>query len=128
MSLKYEPALEPLHQPCPGIAYRRTYRFLLFVVIAFSLGSGKVTGAGRDVQCFRGGLVFETHRLFIDSCITQFKAQGPSRACNESKEEEEGGEALTVKRPLRGGLPLSISSYSSCLLSLQVRKGLCALS
>jgi len=26
----------------------------------------------------------------IDSCITQIKAQGPCRACNESKEEEEG--------------------------------------
>ena len=26
---------------------------------------------------------------FIDSCITQLKAQGPSRSCNESKEEEE---------------------------------------
>jgi len=25
----------------------------------------------------------------IDSCITQLKAQGPSRTCNESKEEEE---------------------------------------
>ena len=25
----------------------------------------------------------------IDSCITQRKAQGPSRDCNESKEEEE---------------------------------------
>ena len=25
----------------------------------------------------------------IDSCISQLKAQGPSRACNESKEEEE---------------------------------------
>jgi len=25
----------------------------------------------------------------IDSCITLLKAQGPSRACNESKEEEE---------------------------------------
>ena len=25
-----------------------------------------------------------------DSCITQLKAQGPSRTCNESKEEEEG--------------------------------------
>jgi len=23
-----------------------------------------------------------------DSCITQIKAQGPSRTCNESKEEE----------------------------------------
>jgi len=25
----------------------------------------------------------------IDSCTTQLKAQGPSRTCNESKEEEE---------------------------------------
>ena len=24
----------------------------------------------------------------INSCITQLKAQGPSRTCNESKEEE----------------------------------------
>jgi len=24
----------------------------------------------------------------IDSCITQLKAQGPARTCNESKEEE----------------------------------------
>ena len=27
----------------------------------------------------------------IDSCITQLKARGPSRTCNESKEEEYGG-------------------------------------
>ena len=26
----------------------------------------------------------------IDSCITQLKAQGPARTCNESKVEEEG--------------------------------------
>ena len=26
----------------------------------------------------------------IDSCITQLKAQGPSRSCNESKEEDSG--------------------------------------
>jgi len=25
----------------------------------------------------------------VDSCITQLKAQGPSRTCNERKEEEE---------------------------------------
>ena len=28
----------------------------------------------------------------IDSCITQLKAQGPSRTCNESKEEEEASQ------------------------------------
>ena len=30
----------------------------------------------------------------IDSCITQLKAQGPSRTCNEDKEEEEEEEAF----------------------------------
>jgi len=29
----------------------------------------------------------------IDFCVTQLKAQGPSRTCNESKEKEEEGEA-----------------------------------
>jgi len=40
-----------------------------------------------------GGLVFEAHRLsyvmLIDSFITQLKDHGPSRTCNESKEQEE---------------------------------------
>jgi len=30
----------------------------------------------------------------IDSCITQLKAQGPSRTCNESKEEEKSSRDL----------------------------------
>jgi len=30
----------------------------------------------------------------IDSCITQFKAQGPSRTCNESKEESHAAEEV----------------------------------
>ena len=33
--------------------------------------------------------VVNVGRTFLDSCITQLKAQGPSRTCNESKEEEE---------------------------------------
>ena len=33
----------------------------------------------------------------IDSCITQLKAQGPSRTCNESKEEEEEAEELNKR-------------------------------
>ena len=37
----------------------------------------------------------------IDSCISQLKAQGPSRTCNESKEEEEE-EVLPPVAPLRG--------------------------
>jgi len=30
----------------------------------------------------------KVHLRFIDSCITQLKAQGPSRTCNESKKED----------------------------------------
>ena len=33
----------------------------------------------------------------IDSCITQLKAQGPSRTCNESKEEEEEGPTCIIE-------------------------------
>jgi len=40
----------------------------------------------------------------INSCITQLKAQGPSRTCNESKEEEEEErifiELMTLDRKL----------------------------
>ena len=37
----------------------------------------------------------------IDSCITQLKAQGPSRTCNESKEEEEADHrGLLLCRPV----------------------------
>ena len=32
----------------------------------------------------------------IDSCITQLKAQGPSRICNESKEEGEEEEEVVL--------------------------------
>ena len=45
----------------------------------------------------------------IDSCITQLKAQGPSRTCNESKEEEEApqdpprvGAGLIILLPCTG--------------------------
>ena len=34
----------------------------------------------------------------IDSCITQHKAQGPSRTCNESIEEEEAINAQRTSR------------------------------
>ena len=38
----------------------------------------------------------------IDSCITQLKAQGPSRTCNESKEEEEEEQAPDPSSPRCG--------------------------
>ena len=47
---------------------------------------------------FRGGLYLWP----IDSCITQLKAQGPSRTCNESKEEEEAHRAGTGSGPPPG--------------------------
>ena len=31
-----------------------------------------------------------SYSRLIDSCITQLRAQGPSRTCNESKEGEKG--------------------------------------
>ena len=44
----------------------------------------------------------------IDFCITQLKAQGPSRTCNESKEEEEEAPD-TFDRMDRGGLILALA-------------------
>ena len=39
--------------------------------------------------CLCKGSEAGSYLRLIDSCITQLKAQGPFRACNESKEEEE---------------------------------------
>ena len=52
----------------------------------------------------------------IDSCITQLKAQGPSRTCNESKEEEEEG-FLVAECPRMGQdflRYISISPQMAC--------------
>ena len=47
----------------------------------------------------RGNLrIVGSYLRLIDSCITQLKAQGPARTCNESKEEEDG-------QPARGAWP-----------------------
>ena len=39
-----------------------------------------------------GGSEAGSYVRLIDSCITQLKAQGISRTCNESKDEEDGEE------------------------------------
>ena len=50
-----------------------------------------VSVAGTFRLCTGSG----SYLRLIDSCITQLKAQGPSRTCNESKEEEEcAGESV----------------------------------
>ena len=63
-----------------------------------STSSGKVdlcnencsTPSGRAaLACMCSGSETGSYLRLIDSCITQLKAQGPSRTCNESKEEEE---------------------------------------
>jgi len=68
-----------------------------FLVVAYSLGGGERKNAGRwgsnlnvghftEMYC---GTEAGSYLRRIDSCISQLKAQGPSRTCNESKEEEE---------------------------------------
>ena len=49
------------------------------------------------------GTEADSYARLIDSCITQLKAQGPSRTCTESKEEEE--------ELLKGGRGASSSSF-----------------
>jgi len=51
------------------------------------LGLRAARGAPRATT--RGILEAGSYLRLIHSCITQLKAQGPSRTCNESKEEEE---------------------------------------
>ena len=46
-----------------------------------------------------GGSKAGSYLRLIDSCFTQLKAQGPSRTCNESKEEEEARERRQVTSP-----------------------------
>ena len=73
------PNVAPL---CPyAIAYRRVYGLLPPYVPTLlpTVGSMDYPHPGHSVAYLR----------LIDSCITQLKAQGPSRTCNESKEEEE---------------------------------------
>ena len=48
--------------------------------------AGYVKGLGNGD--WHGGAGGASYLRLIDSCITQLKAQGPSRTCNESKEEE----------------------------------------
>ena len=53
-------------------------------------GAPPPAGAASLLCALRSGEAGSYLRL-IDSCITQLKAHGPSRTCNESKEEDEKG-------------------------------------
>jgi len=82
-----------------GVMGAQRERFLLTTCWSKSTTGGGGGGGGGDDfiirhQWYRDGLVFEAHSF------TQIKAQGTSRTCNESKEEEEeealvkGGEGV----------------------------------
>ena len=60
-------------------------RFQEFRVSFLYLGMSELVGVWR--LC--GGTEAGSYLRLIDSCLTQLKAQGPSRTCDESKEEEE---------------------------------------
>ena len=67
--------------------------------------------------------------MLIDSCITQLKADGPSRTCNESKEDGIEWRVLLFARqrptrpPLAGATYTYFSKYRLLLLLLLM--GLC---
>ena len=50
-----------------------------------------VSGCGGTVIWLNLSVTFGSYVRLIDSYITQLEAQGPSRTCNESQEEEEEG-------------------------------------
>jgi len=65
---------------------------------------------------------------YLDSCITQLKAQGPSRTCNESKEEEgslnlRNGDAILgrAEQPLPRGRPRPARLLRTLLTVLGLR-------
>jgi len=82
-----------------------------------TLGSRVIKKKRRPPQTLpasAGGTEAGSYLRLIDSCITQLKAQGPSRTCNESKEEEE--EHISSERS-GGHTFFFFSSPSSLLLS-----------
>ena len=91
ISLEYEPSSEPLHisRRWPGTHHELDFRKVLegFDVV---LQRRVQQIEPRVVVNFQVGYVrleAGSYLRLIDSCITQLKAQGPSRFCNESKEE-----------------------------------------
>ena len=59
--------------------------------IATTRARGRASGHGctRRIPAGDGSILVLLCVRLIDSCMTQLKAVGPSRSCNESKEEED---------------------------------------
>ena len=65
----------------------RGYLGLLLVLAAGEREEGVTLPQKHQKMC--SGCEADSYLRLIDSCITQLKVQGPSRTCNESKEEED---------------------------------------
>jgi len=82
ITARYWPALEPF-------SVRKSLKpFKLFPLRSKADGDLAVEGAFGE--CWKQGACLR----LIPSCITQRKAQGPSRTCSESNEEGEGSRRL----------------------------------
>ena len=64
----------------------------------------------------------ESSRL-IDSCITQLKAQGPSRTCNDSKEEEGYPVRVVGRRVSRSDTRTASRAASTPCHPISIRQG-----
>ena len=92
--------------PFPGSLTQLTLRLYLR---SGGGGAGAGSGGQREPRQFKNnhftemccGIEVGSYLRRIDSCITQLKAQGPSRTCNESKEEVK--EVLPCRRGRRSG-------------------------
>ena len=92
-------------------------------------GGGRGVGGGLlgNSTEICGGSEAGSYLRLIDSCITQLKAQGPSRTCAESKEEEEESQLPRYRLPeaLRGidkGLRRYLVLFAIlCMQTLQIR-------
>ena len=61
------------------------------------------------------GIEAGSYLRLIDSCIPQLKAQGPSRTCNESKEEEEAARRLRHTPRVSQVITIFTSNMHQCI-------------
>ena len=154
MGLKYEPSSEPLHisakiwSKCRLIRCLRIEQFLISstkingpiktTVRSSRVGKGAAAGCredqfpiqeqllNRNVERFRGGLVFKASRLSYHSTLCwriikkKKKTAGGGRTIRRRRERREGsGEART---PALGGCPLVLPPHPQPPLPLLVEK------
>jgi len=84
---------------CQGLSPESQDQNLVLTVlyVPSSLDSGSGLRGGGCAKLKKAGAEAGSYLRLIDSCITQLKAQGPSRTCNESKEEDDEGCSCMAK-------------------------------